>query len=426
MVARKRLTLPIIVTIAVILIILFYFKSYIESFSTFAKQSRIEVKDIPEVRCWLPNRVSSSISLLKSKFKRHYKLQRTTKVILLYTGLFFHPWWWGINEESIQKYAHVNRCKERNCFFTYSKNAFDAADIVVFHGVDLNKPRCIRELSKLRPVGQRWLLFLHESPLYTQRLTDYNGIFNLTMTYMNKSDIYVPYFSFSKIPKEKKPEDSIDFSHGKTGKVVWVVSHCDLLRDDYVLELQKYIDIAVYGDCSVKFKNSMGRCNEWGSICENELKSYKFYLAFENCFCKEYITEKFWEKGLKYGLIPIAMGSIDENSHIIKDSYIDVNSFKTIEGLANYLLYLDRNSTAYNEYFSWRHHYEIANKVDSLCEVCKAAHDLTNKSKVYDDIDLFWSKELNCDPYLWKINQIKKQISTSKFEFMKRKRKLLQ
>ena len=417
---RNRVSFLVTVVVFVGLMVILYLGKYIGRILTRTNQYSGGIKVVPEERCWLPKRLSGNLNLIRRQFKKHNNLQASTNIILLYTGLFFHPWWWGKNEKSMQKYTHVNHCKERNCFFTYNKDAFDIADIVIFHGVDLNKPRCIRKLSNSRPSRQKWILFIHESPLYTQRLSGYNAIFNWTMTYMRKSDIYVPYFSFSKLPKAKKSSVGIDFSQGKTGKVVWVVSHCGLLRDDYVLELEKYIDITVYGDCSVKFKRNMGRCNEWGNFCENELKRYKFYLAFENCFCKDYITEKFWEKGLKYGLVPVVMGSIDKDSDVIKGSYIDVNDFETIKGLADYLLYLDTNSTAYNEYFKWRYHYEIRTKVDSLCEVCKSAHDVTKESKVYENIDYFWSKELNCDPYLWKINQIKKQISKSKFEFKNR------
>ena len=37
-------------------------------------------------------------------------------------------------------------------------------------------------------------------------------------------------------------------------------------------------------------------------------KKYKFYLAFENSNCNEYITEKFW-RYLSYGLVPVAFGA---------------------------------------------------------------------------------------------------------------------
>ena len=387
---------------------------------TYVEQS--DFKSQLKEKCWLPQRTSRSIDALKRKFKEENKLLNETKIILLYTSLFFHPWWWGMDERHIQKYTSDNDCEVKMCFITYQKDAILVADVVVFHGVDLNKPGCLKELSKSKHPEQKWVFFMHESPMYSQDLKSYNGLFNWTMTYMKKSDIFVPYFSYRKTSKSNIPKAGTDFSNGKTGKVVWVVSHCGLLRDDYVKEIEKFINVDVFGDCSVKFKSNLGRCSEWGTICENELKRYKFYLSFENCFCKDYITEKFWEKGLKYGLIPVVMGAIDKDSSIIKGSYIDIADFKTIEKLAKYLHYLNRNSTAYNEYFKWRYQYEVVSKIDSMCEVCKAAHHIKQREKVYDNIDGFWSKEQNCDPYQQKIDQIRKQISLSKFEY-NRKRK---
>ena len=375
---------------------------------------------IPTEECWLPieNDSGRKVDQIKSEFKRRRGLSNSTKVVLLYTGLFFSPYWWGKNEKQIQKYTHDKKCEIRDCYFTYRKNTLQVADLVIFHIVDLNKPYCIRKMSERRPDNQKWLLFMHESPIYTKNLKKYNQIFNWTMTYMQKSDIYVPYFSYQTLAKHSEVQGfGKNFAEGKVGKVVWVVSHCGLLRDDYVLELQRYIDVTVFGDCSSKFKKSMGRCNDWGTFCEEEIKKYKFYLAFENCFCEDYITEKYWEKGLKYGLIPIVMGAISGKSKVIPNSYIDVNNFQSIQELAAYLSYLDKNDTAYNEYFKWRYHYEVNNNIDALCEVCKAVHDRSRQSFVYRNIGKFWSKKINCDPYQWKVDHIKMQISKSKFRF---------
>ncbi len=37
------------------------------------------------------------------------------------------------------------------------------------------------------------------------------------------------------------------------------------------------------------------------------LQDYKFYLAFENTYCRDYISEKFWN-ALKQDIVPIVMG----------------------------------------------------------------------------------------------------------------------
>ncbi len=370
------------------------------------------------VHCSLPFLNIRNGGKAKRIFKKSKNLNTNTKIVLLYTGLFFHPWWWKNHEEDLHRYTYEKKCKIKNCYFTYDKNAFGVADAVVFHGVDINKPQCLRRLSNMRPKQQKWILFMHESPIYTINLEPYNGLFNWTMTYMQKSETYVPYFTYEKLKWSSNGlKKAKNFAEGKTGRVAWVVRHCGLLRDEYALELSKYIDVHVYGTCGSKFKNNMGRCSDWGTQCEDEIKQYKFYLAFENCFCEDYVTEKYWDKGLKYGLIPVTMGAIDKRTKVIPGSYIDVNDFDSIENLAKHLRYLDSNDTAYNEYFKWRFEYKVTNGVDSFCEICQTLHDPAMKDNVYNDLKDFWSVEKICDKYGWKVKEIKSQISKSKFKF---------
>ncbi len=47
--------------------------------------------------------------------------------------------------------------------------------------------------------------------------------------------------------------------------------------------------------------------------------------------------------------------------------------FDTAEDLAKYLKYLDKNSTAYNEYFKWKRHIKSYSKrvfLSQLCDMC--------------------------------------------------------
>ena len=37
------------------------------------------------------------------------------------------------------------------------------------------------------------------------------------------------------------------------------------------------------------------------------LQEYKFFLAFENSLCKDYITEKFWLRALDNNIVPVVM-----------------------------------------------------------------------------------------------------------------------
>ena len=57
------------------------------------------------------------------------------------------------------------------------------------------------------------------------------------------------------------------------------------LREYYIAELSKYINVDIYGKCGKRFED-----NEDPRFTDN----YFFYLAFENSQCKDYITEKLY------------------------------------------------------------------------------------------------------------------------------------
>lgn len=56
------------------------------------------------------------------------------------------------------------------------------------------------------------------------------------------------------------------------------------------------------------------------------------------------------------GVLPIAMGAPPEDYAAVAPphSFLHVDWFASPKALADYLLYLDRNHSAYNEYFAWR------------------------------------------------------------------------
>ena len=60
-----------------------------------------------------------------------------------------------------------------------------------------------------------------------------------------------------------------------------------------VKELQKYIDVDIYGACGTKvcsYKNEED-CRQMAA------KNYKFYLSLENSLCLDYVTEKYYSSG---------------------------------------------------------------------------------------------------------------------------------
>ena len=80
--------------------------------------------------------------------------------------------------------------------------------------------------------------------------------------------------------------------------------------------------------------------------------TYKFYLSFENSVCLDYVTEKVF-RWSDYDVVPVVYGFGHENLGIPPDAYINLLNFESLKDLADYLMYLDSNDTAYNEYFRW-------------------------------------------------------------------------
>ena len=52
-------------------------------------------------------------------------------------------------------------------------------------------------------------------------------------------------------------------------------------------------------------------------------------------------------------MVPVVYGAGPYDTIAPPKSYINVFDFKNVHELAEYLLYLDKNDTAYNEYFRW-------------------------------------------------------------------------
>lgn len=72
-----------------------------------------------------------------------------------------------------------------------------------------------------------------------------------------------------------------------------------------------------------------------------------------------------------------------------KNSFIHVDDFSNAASLAKYLKFLDKNDTAYNEYFEWKHkaRFEFMN-TKFWCRACALLNDPI--PKVYKSFDDWW------------------------------------
>lgn len=378
-------------------------------------------KDYSRFQKYIPNINYSAvidphqIVLSRGVFKKEE--YRKTKTILLFTTHFYSDIWKGLHPDLLKEYTSNAKCCIQECSVTYDKKKISTADVVVFHGVDFGfrnfTSHHFHALSANRPSYQRWLFWMHETPVYYPESENYNNLFNWTMTFSRQSDIYHPYYSYTQLNSEDRPS-KYNHATGKSKAVAWMVSRCGLIRSEYVMELQNYVDVTVYGLCGTSFNNMGGICSKTESECMQELTQYKFYLAFENSFCEDYVTEKYYKLGLMYGLVPIVMGANYDDMNAIPGSYIDVSKFSSIKELGDYLNYLDTHDDIYNLYFEWRNHFEVTNSIDKICLICQATHNEERKRQSYKDFNAFWSSRNLCDPYEKVKQKLNHQIQESK------------
>lgn len=170
-------------------------------------------------------------------------------------------------------------------------------------------------------------------------------------------------------------------------------------RYKYVTELQKHnISVDIYGKCT----GIKDGCKDYKDLqCVNALKSkYRFYLAFENSICSEYITEKYWNTlNSNSYIIPVALGArIGEYRSLSPpNSFIHVRNFTSPRDLAKHLHSVDRDDAKFNSYHAWREKFEMyAEKKEPFdCWVCRMAYEQPlTKRKLYSD---FWSRKKLCE-----------------------------
>lgn len=235
-----------------------------------------------------------------------------------------------------------------------------------------------------------------------------NGLFNWTMTYRLSSDVVQPYgwleplspfirhsLSFDELLKASIAAN-ISPSRSNKKLAAWFVSNCESKsrREKYVQALAKYVQIDIYGDCGTL------RCSKTSvDDCYRMLEqNYKFYLSFENSFCDDYVTEKFFSV-LRLNIVPVVFGGANYSAISPPFSFIDATQFKTAKHLAEYLKVLDANDEFYNQYFWWKPYFRVRNRAEdlqlSMCGLCSRLH-LDESTKVYEDMEKWWTQESHC------------------------------
>ena len=132
-----------------------------------------------------------------------------------------------------------------------------------------------------------------------------------------------------------------------------------------------------------------------------QVKDYKFYLSFENTYCQDYHTEKFFAAMQTQNVIPVVMGGKDPTDFAKvapPRSYLNTDDFSSAEELARKLEHLAWNQTAYKEYFWWTNHYRVTTILEGYesaqCQLCELLNQKNDRATI--DLRNYWSSKNFC------------------------------
>eukprot|EP00934_Nitzschia_sp_Nitz4_P001515 Nitzschia sp. Nitz4//scaffold13_size275219//33021//34454//NITZ4_000842-RA/size275219-snap-gene-0.33-mRNA-1//-1//CDS//3329535918//1515//frame0 len=291
-------------------------------------------------------------------------------------------------------------------------------------GFDIQELR--HSIEAWRKPHHRFIFMIMEAPYYEiMHFDQLNGFFNWTMTYKWDSDLPRPYGWFERKPSasfdylpvpsprpyaESPPETWIPFRIDgvrkrmqedpafaalakRPKKVAWIVSKCQTrsLREEYVQDLRQHIPVEIFGGhcgdgpkCDRRYSIS-----ELDSCTKQVQQDFKFYLAFENSFCNDYATEKFFRR--MESSVVITLGQANYSHLAPPHSHINTFDFDSAKELAEYLLELDLDDEQYLSYFWWQEYYQ------TMCRLCDKLHNPSEPSSVYDDLSYWWRGSAECD-----------------------------
>ena len=265
-------------------------------------------------------------------------------------------------------------CPVNNCVITSNASYVDDEnfDAFLIHLPTMNSSWKLRQ----RKPHQMFVLYSYEPPRVNgmpKNIGDYDGYFNRTMTYLSSSDFPYPYGAIEPLASaprtelqrsmmmSKLRESSYNPAEKKTKLAVWMVMNnweVPSNRQKYVQALQKYMTVEIISETGLYGGKNLCPKSQTENMfgCLDMIETdYKFFLAFENSICQEYVTEKFFVL-MARNIVPVVLGGANYSAIAPPHSYINALDYSPKQ-LAQYLLELDRNDTLYKEYFWWKPFY---------------------------------------------------------------------
>lgn len=260
-------------------------------------------------------------------FHEYSTKRQDLKYILQWTTSNIPPFvFMGIGQEGFIK----RNCPVQNCFVTDDRLYFQDVknfDAVLFNGQEIH--RSYWSFPTQRSPYQLYIFVSTESSdNYPVCQTTFNDFFNRTWTYKLDSDVPFQYIiTTNKRGQKIGPNREMhwldvdkmlpinDYIKGRLAKKkkagAWFVSNCYSINDRDTIarslkdELKRYgIQLDIYGKCG---DLTCGKDEEKQCLAIIE-RDYYFYLAFENSFSEDYVSEKVLT-ALQHYAIPVVYGA---------------------------------------------------------------------------------------------------------------------
>lgn len=225
-------------------------------------------------------------------------------------------------QEGFQK----RKCAFQNCFLTSNHTYFLNVlkfDVIIFNAVHMKNVT----LPPKRSPYQKYVMVAMEPAGYYPLDAKFNDFFNFTWTYKLDSDVPFPYIIIKNQlgevigPKidmhwmkvEQMNETSayvIDKLRNKYIAAACFVSNCmSYKRLKFVYDLKNELSkfgerLDIYGKCGNYQCPVQSTIDECYALIESD---YYFYLAFENSFGADYVSEKLLH-ALEHFAVPVVLG----------------------------------------------------------------------------------------------------------------------
>ena len=206
--------------------------------------------------------------------------------------------WSKAYEKYVFDSTDLEKCPDR-CEVTTSRKMALKADAITFYGMHPLMKRFKDKLVDLRRLSKATFIFhSREPPTLTLALGNWSyNFFDATMTYRRDSQIFNGLYEFVAKSEKlqghhwKRPDFTntrkVQVHYNKTKMAIWLVSKCETAgeREKYIKEIQKYIDIDVFGRCGKRpLPRSISGLSGSDAILftyRQLINPYFFYMSFE-------------------------------------------------------------------------------------------------------------------------------------------------